>query len=271
MDIIPVKKYKNPKYPNKQKVLEDPKLLNTLPERWKDNLYVSTALSTLLLITLSACTPKQTSDSSPKNNKYSIAPIFEHGNGRGSFGCSSVAPPSFLSEEEAFQVIQEEGEKYNISFEKDGLELKNIRLPETKYYLKPEESNSSFKQNGGSINSTRKGDLFLDGYDAQKKIGYEFISTDDYEEWQVKQNTRSTVDDYDFLSTAKLLKEGISKKNDEVSVGIFYNPMTSLSPEQLHNQTDFKILEDKLKNLAKEDLRKQVKDFLQWLKAQEII
>ena len=35
-------------------------------------------------------------------------PIFAHGTGRSSYGCMSVAPPVFLSEEEAMQVIAEE-------------------------------------------------------------------------------------------------------------------------------------------------------------------
>ena len=37
-----------------------------------------------------------------------VAPVFEHGKGRGIAGCIVVAPPVFLSEEEALQVISEE-------------------------------------------------------------------------------------------------------------------------------------------------------------------
>ena len=37
-----------------------------------------------------------------------VAPIFQHGEGRGATGCIVMSPPVFLSEEEALQVIREE-------------------------------------------------------------------------------------------------------------------------------------------------------------------
>jgi len=49
-----------------------------------------------------------------------VAPIFRHGAGHGSFGCKAVNPPVFLSEDEARQVIIEEGETGGLSFTLDG-------------------------------------------------------------------------------------------------------------------------------------------------------
>lgn len=88
-----------------------------------------------------------------KEKNTLVAPIFEHGSGRGSFGCDSVAPPSFISEEEAFQVVEEEAKNYGISFEKPGKELKNIKLPDTNLYPNPENPNEK------AIKSTHKGTL----------------------------------------------------------------------------------------------------------------
>jgi hypothetical protein len=270
MDIVPVRKYKEPKYPDRKMAIDNPEILKLIPERWKNKAYVSAALTTLLMLTLTACESKGTSAGSP-SGKAEIAPIFEHGSGRGSFGCVSVAPPSFLSEEEAFQVIQEEARVYGITFKRDELELTNVKLPETKYYLKPENGDKDYKSNGGTINSKRSGNLQLDGHDAEKKVAFEFISTVDYESWKVKEGVHSSVEDYDFLSTAKLLKDGLNKKNGDTAIGIFYNPMTTMPWEEIKDEKDFNVLEEKIKGLAKKELKKQIKDFLEWLIAQGII
>lgn len=270
MDIVPVKKYSQPNYPNRKVVLDNPEILKLVPERWRNNAYVGVALSTLLMLTLTACESEGTS-AGASSEKAAVAPIFEHGSGRGSFGCVSVSPPSFLSEEEAFQVIQEEAKGYGITFKRDGLELTNVKLPETKYYLKPENGDKNYKSDGGVINSKRTGDLRLDGYDAEKKVAFEFVSKVDYDSWKVKEGIASSVEDYDFITTARLLKDGLNKKNGDTSIGIFYNPMTMMSWEEIKGEQDFKIAEEKTKNLAREELRKQVKDFLEWLIAQGII
>jgi hypothetical protein len=271
MDIVPVKKYNQPNYPDRKMVVDNPEILKLAPERWKNNTYVGVALSTLLMLTLTACESKGTSTGVSSAGKTTIAPIFEHGSGRGSFGCVSVSPPSFLSEEEAFQVIQEEAKGYGIMFKRDGLELTKVKLPETKGYLKPENGDKDYKSDGGVINSKRTGDLRLDGYDEEKKVAFEFISTIDYQSWKVKEGMQSTVEDYDFISTARLLKDGLNKKNGDTSIGIFYNPMTMMSWEEIKEEKDFKVAEEKTKKLAREELRKQVRDFLEWLIAQGII
>lgn len=273
MDLKPVLKYKTPRYPEKSVFLDNPHLLKTVPERWKDNIYVGVALTSILAFSLTGCSAD---DKTILNNqdKVTAAPIFEHGNGRGSFGCVSVAPPSFLSEEEAYEVIQEEAEKYGIAFERDALELKGVGIPETKYYLKSAgESSKNNAQGGEVIDSTRKGDLALDGYDESKKIGFEFVSREDYDQWSKEQTARSSVDDFDFLSTAKMLQQGTDGKTGDVNLGIFYNPMTPYEElkKLVIERNDFEELGLKTKELASEALRKQVKEFLEWLKGQGII
>lgn len=277
MDIKPVKKYRSPKYPVKQAVLDNPELLKLMPDRWKKSLYVNAALSSLLIFTLASCRGRELSGTEQTEKKPLVAPIFDHGNGRGSFGCMSISPPSFLSEEEAYQVIQEEGKKYGISFDKEGLNIENVRIPETKYFLKPEkqvEGNKSFRDKGGVISSSKTGDLKLDGYDGVKKIGYEFISREDYYSWKVEEGIHSSVEDFDFLSTANLLRDGLEKNNGEASIGVFYNPMVSLSREELRiedEDRDWDALAAKVKGMGEDELRKQVKDFLEWLRAQGVI
>ncbi len=298
MEVQPVRKYKAPGYPDKERVLRNPGILKTVPERWKGNMQVATAFSILMAMTLTACGQKWTPGGEAGGNtritdgvtrtaggnatqsktemkvKGAAAPVFEHGSGRGSFGCVSVAPPSFLSEEEAFEVVREEAAKYGINFEKEGLSIKNVRIPETKYYLKPENADAGYKEDGGAINSTRRGELSLDGYDKDRGIAFEFVSATDYEAWKVDQSVRSSVDDYDFLSAAKLLRDGMEGKTDGAAVGTFYNSMFVPDMEEIkkaEGQEGFKNLETAVKSRAEEDLRSQVRDFLEWLKAQEII
>lgn len=277
MDIRPVKKYKTPKYPDRVAAANNPELLKKLPNRWKKNVCITTALSSLLMLTLTSCKEGEVTGSNITEKEAMVAPIFDYGSGRGSFGCMSIAPPSFLSEEEAFQVIQEEGKKYGINFNKDGLELKNINIPETKYFLKPEEvkeGSSSFKEKGGIIENIKIGDLKLDGYDDEKKIAFEFVSREDYDNWHSEEGVWSSVQDFDFLSVASALRNGLENSNGHLSIGVFYNPMERLPENELKQGTesnDWDAMEARIKDMAEDNLRKQVKDFLEWLKAQGIM
>lgn len=277
MDIKPVKKYETPKYPDRKTAINNPEMLRQLPDRWKRNIYVTTALSSLIVFMLASCRESKVVESNIEVKEAKVAPIFDYGNGRGSFGCMSIAPPSFLSEDEAFQVIQEEGKRYDINFNKNGLELKNVNIPETKYFLKNEdekEIDNNIRQKAGVINSSKTGDLKLDGYDSEKKIGFEFISKEDYDNWHVEQEMHSSVEDFDFLSTSKILRDELQNKNGDTSIGVFYNSMEVPSREDINKameKGDWEGLEAKVKDMAENNLRKQVMDFFEWLKSQGII
>lgn len=277
MDIRPVKKYKTPKYPDRVAATNNPELLKQLPNRWKKNVWVTTALSSLLMLTLTSCREGEANGSNITEKEAMVAPIFDYGSGRGSFGCMSIAPPSFLSEEEAFQLIQEEGKKYGINFNRDGLEIKNVNIPETKYFLRPEEvkeGSNSFKEKSGIIENIKIGDLKLDGYDDEKKIAFEFVSREDYDNWHSEEGVWSSVQDFDFLSAASALRNGLENSNGDISIGVFYNPMERLPENELKQGTennDWDAMEARIKDMAEDNLRKQVKDFLEWLKAQGIM
>lgn len=253
MNIKPVKKYDEPDYPTKDQVMKNPELLKIIPDRWKGNLYVTAALSALLAITLSGCNNDSgNKTAAPLEKSIHSIPIFEHGKGRGSFGCDSVAPPALISEEEAFQVIQEEAKSYNISFEKSNMELKNINLPQVNLFSAQEKEEV--------LQTVNKGSLKLDGYDANKNIGFDFISKEEYDQWQKEDGMYSSVESYDFLQAAKVLRTGVNKSKEVSVVGIFYNPIAASENEKFPS-----------KETSEEQLRKQIQDFFQWLKAQGII
>jgi hypothetical protein len=269
MQVKPIVKYKPPVYPAREEIIKDPKLLKTLPERWKGNAYAAAAMSLLLIMTLTSCGSQNIDAGSTESpSKGQAAPIFVHGDGRGSFGCESVAPPAFLSEEEAFTVIAEEAKREGIIFTSDGPTLKNVIIPKTDTFYEQEDT----KEVEGV-----KGDLVLDGADNSKNIAFEFVSHDDIESWLDKNSGRmSTVETFRFFDTAETLSGGMQDKTGSFSVATFYDPSFDFGSQNTqdiikNNKDDYKGLQEKLKDQVKNDLREQVRDFLSWLKGQGII
>lgn len=288
MDLKPVKNYKSPKYPDKNIILSNPDILKLVPNRWSKSVSTKIAFSSLLIMTLTACGQKY--DNSYKNNNPGnasvgssvygtdnpndpsnltgyVAPIFEHGDGRGSFGCESVAPPAFLSEEEAYQVIRDEAKKRGINLEKSSELLKDIQIPVTytcaeKYIPNPDNPDEYIPVYPSK--TKRSGNLVLDGYDKSKKIAFEFVSVDDFKGWQGKSRVWSSVEDYHVLDAAKTLREGIAEKTNDKYIGVFYDPIANIDFSQAGASA-------KIKEASEELLRQQVADFIEWLKAMNVI
>jgi len=260
MVVTKLEHYKKPSYPDKDTVLHNPILLKKLPERWRRSAYTCATLSSVLLLLLTAC---KTNDIKSSTIQYQV-PFFEHGDGRGSFGCQSVAPPAFLSEEEALSVINEITKREGFEFTKYGATLNNIQIPETSIYDSPIEDITSYK----------KGDLTLDGFNSDKKIAFEFISKEDLEGWVKKSNKMSSVSSYAFKNTAKALSEKLNEKNKDMIVATFYDPQYTydeVEPFIYDFKMDSQTKKEKLVEIVKADLRLQVQDFISWLKAQNII
>lgn len=94
-----------------------------------------------------------------------------------------------------------------ISLERDSYILEDVNIPLTSYNQET------------TISKTKKGSLELDGVDKKLKIGIEFVSSDDYEAWEnKKEGVWSSVSDYDFLTTAKVLRDGNNKSPNDVTV-----------------------------------------------------
>ncbi len=281
MDLKPVKNYKSPKYPDKKIILTNPDMLKLVPNRWSKSISTKIAFSSLLIMTLTACGQKYDNSyksggqentsvgasvygsdhpNDPSNQTGCVAPIFEHGDGRGSFGCDSVAPPAFLSEEEAYQIICDEAKKRGINLEKTNELLKDIQIPVTytfpeKFIPNPDNPDELIAEYPSK--TKKAGDLELDGYDKNKKIAFEFVSVDDFKGWQGESRIVSSVEGYQVLDAAKTLREGISEKENNKYIGVFYDPISNV---------DFSKAES-----SKKLLRQQVADFIEWLKAINVI
>ncbi len=274
MEVRPVSKNKRPVYPNKAQIEDNLDLLNVVPERWKHKSKITAALASLLIISFTGCSKEGSEAVKPNSNipittnpninvttNPNMPPIFQHGAGRGSFGCVSVASPVFLSEEEALQVIKEEAKKEGLDFGSESTVLNNIKIPITT--LSP----GSFGNNGNKFMKTKEGDLKLDGFNPDMKIGFEFLSKSDYLEW-LGEDDRATVETFYVLTAAETLRNSIGENADGKIIGVFYEPL-----EEYNSSIDEKLKADLgiTSKSSEELLRKQVRDFLKWLKAQNII
>ena len=291
--LSPVSHYKEAAYPTKEQVMAHPELLRRIPRRWAGNPLVLTALGLVLSAGLTACGTVQSSDmpsspsprsseengtsdflasdlshptvasaadsaepsdeASPNAPEALDIPIFAHGTGRGSYGCESVAPPVFLSEEEAMQVIAEEcaAQGIDISGEKtiSGTFPATSTLPEA--------------ISGGESDKTYTGELTLDGYSEDLGIGVEFVSTDDILDWQADTGMAATVEQYNLKGTAQRLADCTD------NVAVFYDPTADDYRDFTGSNEESYVENGKAQSL--EELREQVRDFLQWLKAQGVV
>jgi hypothetical protein len=267
MDVKPIKDYRAPRYPDKDEALKNPDLLKTLPQRWRGSAYTAAALSALVLMILTSCSQKRGARIAGITRTGQAAPLFVHGDGRGSFGCESVAPPAFLSEEEAFTVIAEEAQREGIILKREAPALKNVSVPLTDLSYNPDKETKTKSQ---------KGELGLDGFDGSKQIAFEFVSKDDLYAWAGNNGFMSSVETFKFIEAAEVLSDGIKDKTAGMTVATFYDPHYKFDDENVQDiikgtRDDYKAMEEKLRELVKADLRAQVRDFLSWLKGQGII
>jgi hypothetical protein len=197
-----------------------------------------------------------------------VAPIFAHGGGRGAVGCIVVSPPVFLSEEEALQVVREELAKAGIRLG-EGLPLDGVTVE----YEDPE------------LRWMRSGDNWLGeppakvvqpaelaAVDRQQRVGVEVVTSKDCDRFRAS-GVWSTVSSYDTKGLAESVAEGIrTQATEDLRVGVFYDPMEAWSFDALEDtdeprdyQREFEEVEQSAKARSLAKLRRQVRDFVDWL------
>jgi hypothetical protein len=214
----------------------------------------------------------------PEEGKTTVAPIFEHGNGRGVTGCIVVSPPAFLSEEEAMQIIREELFKQGIQLKAGGT-LESVLIPSRELRHGIEVVDGKNREKITIVVRPGKGvPLKLDGVDSEKKIEVEFISKENYHD-RGGPSSMSSVQRYDFKEVAQYVAEQVNKQDKEpVYFGIFYDPLSrSLQVKRTDklDKTDRKkereAREKQEREESKSKLRLQAQDFVAWLKEQKAI
>jgi hypothetical protein len=94
--------------------------------------------------------------------------------------------------------------------------------------------------------------LVLDGVNPQRAVAYEFVSQADTKAWE-KEITPAGASLWGPESAAALLQRGLVKAKPAGTYALFYDPEYPTAAG------------------AKEQLGKQVRDFVAWLKAQGVI
>lgn len=209
----------------------------------------------------------------------SVAPIFEHGTGRGAAGCVVVSPPAFLSEEEAMQIIGDELAKHGVEL-KAGDTLTGVSVPIRVQKFEKIETptgETEYKTSIAGVPGSAK-PLVSDGLDAGRKIAVEFVSQEDYFHLGGVRSW-STVQEYKFKETAAEFASLVKKQgNDRIFLGIFYDPAARApfpKTTQEGAKVDWRTAWKKQREQSKEEsgrlLRQQAEDFAAWLKKQKAI
>lgn len=221
MEIVTLKQYKTPHYPIKDEIINSDILLNKLPKRWNSKILPFTSISAALLLTLSACQPVRTAG-------------------------VNIAPRISLSEEDALIIINDEAKNYGITFEYDKTEIQNVDIPYKQIYNL--NTNGTIEE---ETFETKKGNLILDGYVQNSKIGFEYVSDTDIDQWAADDSQQSL--NGENKNIANNLSSSIKNADKEKKIGVFYDPHAVDMTE------------------AKTQLRNQVRNFINWLKAEGVI
>ena len=315
MKSKPVRKYTSPKYPTRLEVATRPGLLyRHQPPAWRKWPELTGAAG-LFLLADTARLPA--ADGSPKgpnpaqtNAVAIVAPIFQHGEGRGSTGCMVMSPPVFLSEEEALQVIREEMATIGVQLRTNQTTLAGITVERFLWSVPaaPIGATNGTKQAGPTY-EIKQEPFKTDAADPVRKVFVEFLSERDADRWDGERDNEegklgwSTVHSYDLPKTAAYVAERVKRQvTDKLYFGAFYDPLAGTldvrkrAAELLaagaakssntvvdakakylgHGRFDFSASQpgDAFADPRVESrrlLRLQVQDFLKWLQAQGAI
>jgi len=284
MRVSPVKAAKAPKYPTRLALLADSSLLEKrVPQAWSSNAKLAGALSFLLL----ACEASHAGD---KPKAAIVAPVFEHGAGKALIGGVQCDSSVFLSEAEAVELIAVELSKAGIDASKRGAVLDGVSV-------KSRMVDGLALKDGdfvaGKIKELNSEKAKSSVFDAGKGIAVEFISMENYF-LQGGVVYPSTLVPYDMKEAARYLSGSVAKQGEGIYFGAFYDPASHgdfSSPPQRPSfdsldevakakamakwKSDFDSWLQKVREKAveesKDQLRLQVKDFVEWLKAQGAI
>ncbi len=267
-----VRKYAHPKYPTRLEVAARPALLHRhQPPAWRKWPELTGAAGLFLLADATrltaADTPQKGGQTPAQANAVAVvAPIFQHGEGRGATGCMVMSPPVFLSEEEALQVITEEMTAKGVKLGTNQTEVAGMTVERWKHEV-----------------GTTRDPYLARASDPKKKVYIEFLSRRNARHWDFEREVKdgkfrvSTVQSFDMPKTTAYVAERVKQEAAEkIYFGTFYDPMaerldfSKVAPSSEPGRT----IREKMNPFTVESkrlLRLQVQDFLNWLQAQGAI
>jgi hypothetical protein len=192
-----------------------------------------------------------------------------------------VTAPVFLSEEEALQIITEELARSGVDLPEKNVAFEEIRIPRRYIQLKGDPRNEDWETEVVEAEDEAV-TLCVDATVPDRHIAIEYVSVTgdrDLGGPTFGQGYSCSVVSYDLKETAQYLAQQVSKQGDGMYFGAFYDPVcratpavdwVSISKGQSRVQDRDEAARDAKAN-AEQLLRQQVKDFVDWLKAQGAI
>lgn len=75
---------------------------------------------------------------------------------------------------------------------------------------------------------TKQQALQLDGADIKRNISYEYVSQQDYRNWENPKEVMITVSEFDVIGTARILRDGLAQTKPRGAYAIFYDPLVGI-------------------------------------------
>jgi hypothetical protein len=220
-----------------------------------------------------------------------LAEALEH-DGRGSFGCVAINPPTFLAEDEALELIRTELKAAGLALD-ESVELDAVPQPKGSRYNREYEKDAGEDEDPEPFISPHKRRLKLqpasrefDFADRKRAVYVEYLSRRDYDDWYGP--AMSTAQYYDFPGFAEGFSDALRerKSGDAAVFGVFFDPLANddipapdtagLEPE-LQRLADeahadaVRLARETIEDRAKEKLRRQVRQFVAFLTEQGVV
>jgi|GEM_PF-732270 len=198
-----------------------------------------------------------------------VAPIFDHGEGRGATGCVVVSPPVFLSEEEAMTVVREELARAGVRMARTHVTFPEVVLPQRRRFYERTPAGEWVAKTEEIPHTKQR--LDVDAMDEDERVAVEFVSHEDY--FKVGgARSDSTAQDFDLKGAAEVVAEKLGQSRRGIYFGVFYDPVATISVDRSSpSPIDWEAARARAALQAKKLLRAQVDDFVAWLHQQGVL
>jgi hypothetical protein len=298
MRPTPERDYEVPSYPTRTGAAAEPDLLGShLPEGWQRGGVPRPLVVFLLALNAAACAAPGNQPAAPAQprpgtavmvptpgeapapaesatalgplpapTQMLVAPLFDHGEGRGATGCVVVSPPIFLSEEEAMTVIREQLARHGVELRQEHVAFGEVVVPDLQLELGGERPALVEGPASGKA-------LEVDALDPERHVAVEFVSVQDYEKLTSPGRSYSSVQLFEIRPLAAALLERVRKTGQHpVYFGMFYDPVMQDAelPDGPPSDAAWEALVARQTARAKALLQAQVEDFVAWLDRQGV-
>jgi hypothetical protein len=303
----PVRRVTWPGYPTRLQVLADAELLKRhIPAAWLSNRELAAAAGVCLAANVAGCGGGNVQEPSADASRGGaaavravVAPVFLHGDGEfenprpyGYLGCVAVVAPVYLPEDEALVIIREELRRAGLSTLARDVALDGVVISGHRW----REGYNWVSGYPGAQMEEYNAPLVADLADVQRRVYVEYLSEEDY----YPLGGQDTGRDVSHPKLAAELGEQVRRQANGIIFGTLYDPVVFYSfgwgdvdqaesraspdwsglSEKEREEVEAKVAlfrerfgrtEQQAREKSQESLRLQVRDFVDWLKAQGAI